>query len=172
MRLLIAATLLLLMNAPLLADDGQAHPPADARLEFLKSLAGSWSAPAHEGAVGESLFEFRVTAGGTAIEEREFVGTAHEMMTVYYMDGGELKATHYCMLGNQPRARAAKSESKSELRFDCDGVPGNSASHDEMHIHGWTLKLNDDGVLHYHAALVENGKVNEEPTFVLNRIKE
>jgi hypothetical protein len=171
MRLLIAAALLLMMNAPLLADEVQTHPPADARMEFLKSLAGSWSAPAHEGSEGESLFEFRVTAGGTAVEEREFAGSPHEMTTMYYMDGDDLVATHYCMLGNQPRARAVKSKSKSALRFDCDGVPGNAASHDEKHIHGWSIRLTDDGVLHYNAALVENGEVAEEPTFVLTRVK-
>lgn len=170
MRLSIVAAVLFLMSAPLVAGD---HPEAsaDSRMEFLKSLAGRWSAPAQEGSEGESLFEFRVTAGGTAVEEREFVGSPQEMMTVYYMDGDDLVATHYCMLGNQPRARAVKTSAKSALRFDCDGIPGNAASHDEKHIHGWSIELADDGVLHYRAALVENGKVAEEPTFALTRVE-
>lgn len=171
MRVPIAAVMLLMMNAPLLADEGHAHPPADARLEFLKSLAGRWSGPAHEGADAPSEFEFRVTAGGSVVEEREFVGTPHEMLTVYHMQGEDLVATHYCMLGNQPRARAVKSSAANALRFDCDGKPGNAASHDDQHIHGWSIKLAEDGALHYDAALHENGKVKEEPSFVLTRVE-
>lgn len=48
--------------------------------------------------------EYEVTAGGSAVIERDFPGTPMEMMTVYHDDdGGALTLTHYCMLGNQPQ---------------------------------------------------------------------
>ena len=45
----------------------------------------------------------RTTGGGSAVTETLFPGTAHEMMSVYHMDGDDLVLTHYCAGGNQPR---------------------------------------------------------------------
>ena len=100
------------------------EPVADPRFEFLKQLDGSWIGSLGEH--GEGAFEFRVTAGGTAIEEREMIGTPMEMLTVYHMDGGDLVGTHYCMLGNQPQMRAAAKVVDNSLSFACTGTPGNA----------------------------------------------
>src|SRR5690348_2757738 len=69
--------------------------------ERLKSLAGDWMG---KGPGGQeiTMLRFRVTAGGSALEETEFPGTDHEMVTVFHMDGDRLALTHYCHLGNQP----------------------------------------------------------------------
>jgi hypothetical protein len=91
------------------------------------------------------------------------------MVTLYYMEGSDLVATHYCMLGNQPRLQAAKRVVDDTLVFACDGKPGNAASHDEQHVHGWTMRLQDDGSLHYSAELIEDGELAEAPSFVLTR---
>ncbi len=53
------------------------------------------------GPAPDPRFEFRVTAGGPAVEEREMVGSPHEMLTIYH----------------------------KELTFSCDGKPGGTASH-------------------------------------------
>lgn len=140
--------------------------PEDARFEFLKGLAGTWVGTTPE---GEQLFEFRLTAGGHAVEEREMIGTPMEMLTVYHMDGTDLVATHYCVLGNQPRATAAERVVDGALDFACAGKPGNSASHDDEHVHGWSMRLLDDGRLDYSAQLVKQGSVSEAPSFVLTR---
>ncbi len=164
----------LLCAAGLQAADPEQHPaaPSDPRFEFLKSLEGSWSgAPMEEGRP-PNVFEFRVTAGGHAIEEREFVGTPMEMLTLYHMQGEDLVATHYCMLGNRPRLKAEPRVVDSALSFDCDGTPGNAASHDEEHVHGWAIKLADDGRLHYSAELVKEGEVTEAPNLVLTRTRD
>ena len=146
--------------------------PATPNLDTIKKLVGDWVELDEAGVPTDNVVSsYRVTAGGTAVLDVEFGGTDHEMLTVFHQDGDDLVLTHYCMLGNQPRARAVKTSAKSALRFDCDGIPGNAASHDEKHIHGWSIELADDGVLHYHAALVENGKVAEEPTFALTRVE-
>ncbi len=68
-------------------------PAPDPRFEFLKGLAG-----------------------GHAVEEREMVGSPHEMLTIYHMEGSDLVATHYCMLGNRPRMTARPlADAKSNL---------------------------------------------------------
>ena len=51
----------------------------------------------------------------------------------------------------------------------CDGKPGNTRSHNDEHVHGWTMRLADDGRLHYDAELIADGKVTEAPTSVLTR---
>ena len=92
-----------------------------------------------------------------------------EMVTLYHMRGKNLMATHYCSLGNQPQAKAAPRVVDRGLRFDCAGTPGNAASHDEEHIHGWAVRLLEDGSLNYTAKLVKNGEVTEAPDMVLTR---
>jgi hypothetical protein len=121
-----------------------------------------------DGAPG-MLFEFRVTAGGHAVEEREMIGTPMEMVTLYHLRDEELVATHYCALGNQPRMKAETKFTNRSLVFSCDGIPGNAKSHDEEHVHGWSMKLDHEGRLHYDAELVKEGKVSEAPRMVLTR---
>lgn len=154
------------------AEEGAPPPaPTDPRLEFLKSLEGTWNGPPMAEGAPPTMFEFRVTAGGHAVEEREFAGTPMEMVTLYHMRGKDLMATHYCMLGNQPVAKAAPRVVDRGLTFDCDGTPGNAASHDDAHVHGWAVQLNEDGSLHYAAEIVKAGEVIEAPDMVLTRVE-
>jgi len=150
------------------------HPaaPQDPRLDFLGNLAGTWVGTFDSAEMGEQVFEFRLTAGGHAVEEREMLGTPMEMLTVYYLEGTDLVGTHFCMLGNRPTVKAAARIEDDTLSFACDGVPGNAKSHDEEHVHGWTMRLDGDGRLHYSAQLVKDGKVTEAPTTVLTRKNE
>jgi len=150
-----------------------AAPTDDARFTFLKGLAGTWvgesDMPEHP---GEMTIEFRLTAGGTAVEEREMAGTPMEMVTLYYMEGPDLMATHYCMLGNQPHFKAAKIATDGTLSFACNGKVGNTASHDEHHVHAFSMRLDKEGRLLYDAAMAESGKTVEGPSLVLTRSTE
>lgn len=168
--MLVAMALLAGVPGASAAGEGHPAPPAidDARFEFLKGLEGAWIS---EGAGQERPpmeFEFRLTASGTALVEREMVGLPMEMLTVYAMEGPELMATHWCAIGNRPRAKAALVE-RDTLRFDCAGTPGNAASHDEEHVHGWTMRLGPDGRLHYAVVIAENGATKETHELVLTR---
>jgi hypothetical protein len=171
-KLSFGVILALLLGGVALAGEDDAHgvpPVEDARFEFLKGLEGSWIAAAGPDEHAGSLFEFRVTAGGHAIEEREMIGTPMEMLTVYHMEGDDLMATHYCMLGNQPRAKAAREVIDDGLGFGCDGRPGNSATHADKHVHGWSMRLDEKGRLHYTAEILERDEVAEAPSFILTR---
>ncbi|HXV75589.1 MAG TPA: hypothetical protein VD788_04660 [Candidatus Polarisedimenticolaceae bacterium] len=170
-RLLLTACALLVATLGLAEDHEHAAAPKvdDARFQFLEKLAGQWVTRSATGAMPAGLFEFRVTAGGTAIEEREMIGTPMEMLTVYHLDGGELVGTHYCMIGNQPKVKAAPKVTDNTLAFACNGTPGNAKSHDEHHVHAWSIQLREDGSLLYNAELSENGTVTEEPSVVLVR---
>jgi hypothetical protein len=144
----------------------------DPRLEFLKELEGSWVGQFDQDEMGKQTFEFRVTAGGHAVQEREMIGTPMEMLTVYYLEDADVLGTHFCMLGNRPQVKAAPRIENSTLTFACNGTPGNSTSHDEEHVHGWSMRLDDDGRLHYSAELVREGHVTEAPTVIMTRLPE
>src|SRR5438309_5279140 len=67
-----------------------AHHPG---FEKIKALAGEWEAKGtgeHSGTVS-----YKVTAGGSAVLETLFGGSDHEMVTLYYLEGGDLAMTHY-----------------------------------------------------------------------------
>jgi hypothetical protein len=162
-------TLMAVTIGPAAAEQA-AHPaaPQDERLEFLKGLQGSWVGQFGD-EMGEQRYEFRVTAGGHAVEEREMLGTPMEMLTVYYLEGEDVVGTHFCMLGNRPRVKATTRVENNTLTFACNGTPGNSKSHDEEHVHGWSMRLDADGRLHYSAELVRAGQVTQAPAVVLTR---
>jgi hypothetical protein len=114
---LSGTALVLSVHSALAAATSPAAPPASAALERFKALSGDWVA-AEDGAMsrkGDLVARYAVTAGGTAVVETVFPGSAHEMVTVYHADGADLVLTHYCMEGNQPRMRARGTKGP---RFD------------------------------------------------------
>jgi hypothetical protein len=171
-KLLLILALSLVGSAAAGAEDHEAHahpPAADPRFEFLKRLAGTWVGTLGGADGGDHSVEFRVTAGGHAIEEREMVGTPMEIVTLYHLEGKDLVANHYCMLGNRPRLTAAEQVVDDALTFACDGRPGNTRSHDEEHVHAWTIRNDRDGRLTYTAELRKEGRVTETHEVALAR---
>ncbi len=59
------------------------------------------------------------------VTEVLFPGTDHEMMTLYYVQGSDVLATHYCSMGNRPQFKLDSSKSSlKELVFNFDGGSG------------------------------------------------
>src|SRR5689334_15625073 len=82
-------------------------PPANAGLERMKRLAGTWVAADEGGRPTDRVVSvIKVTAGGSAVHETLFPGQPQEMVSVYTAEGPDLVMTHYCVLGNQPRMKA------------------------------------------------------------------
>src|SRR6267143_6249574 len=74
----------------------------------LKSLVGHWEE--QKASQNKSTLDVELTAGGTTLVEKFRMveqGKPVEMITMYYLDGGQLKLTHYCMAGNQPTMRGS-----------------------------------------------------------------
>lgn len=101
-------------------DAAKPKSEAAARFELLKSLAGTWRVlPPAEGEAGVTgTFNYRVTAAGSAVIETLFVGSGHEMVSVYTLDGDDLLMTHYCAVGNQPHCKAAAGGALNTLKFE------------------------------------------------------
>jgi hypothetical protein len=112
-----------------------AAPDAKAAFERMKTLVGVWQGH-HTKPDGPAMeVDYRLTSNGTALVERLFAGSPHEMTSVYHLEGSELVITHYCAMGNQPRMKLVAGGKDGDLRFDfVDGA--NLDPTKSTHIHG------------------------------------
>ena len=135
----VAATLFVL-----LAISGvSAEAKENAAFARLAALAGTHDATMNKPDGEPTRVEYRLTAGGSALEERLFVGEPHEMITLYTADGDSILATHYCLGNNQPTMRLNVDQSKpDELVFDFVRVTGNVTPN---HITGVRFRFSEDG---------------------------
>lgn len=102
-------------------------------LDEIKQLVGDWYQVGEDGKPSKQLVSsYRITAAGSAVIETLFPGEEHEMVSMYFMDGGDLRLTHYCSLGNAPSFLAERR--KEGLTWRCQGVH-NLDSHGAAHMH-------------------------------------
>jgi hypothetical protein len=150
------------LSAPLLGgptDDTPAKDGVEAKAAFkkLKTLVGSWKGKTSEEHKEEAKKEhgddhpdevdvtFKLTGAGSALIETQFPGMPHEMVSVYHLDGSELRMTHYCAIGNQPRVKLDRAQSTpDEFVFVFDGGT-NFDPEKDTHIHGVRIKFEKDG---------------------------
>ena len=152
------------------AADKTAPPDGAAALARLKTLAGEWRGHivTADGPPVEVVYS--VTAGGSTVQEKLFVGSAHEMVTMYHLDGGDLVLTHYCAMGNQPRMKLVASADPSELRFDFAGGANIDPAKD-MHMHGGRIVLRGPDRLDAEWSMYDKGKQTGANKFFLERVK-
>ena len=115
-KLLIAATMVMSMFG---ATNALAGSSGTAAFEQLKSLVGHWQTDKSN--TNTATLDLELTSGGTAvIEKAQMVeqGKTVEMITLYYLDGDQLKLTHYCMAGNQPTMAATYDANTKTMKFD------------------------------------------------------
>ena len=98
-RRMMTAAFLVFAGLARLSWGGEDHPmmptptrPESREFSEVKKLAGRWSGTATEsdGKTSPVTVEYRVTAAGSAVEERLMAGTPHEMVDMYYDEGGQL----------------------------------------------------------------------------------
>ena len=138
-------------------------------LTLLKTFAGGWTGHAMtpDGATVSVTYE--VTSGGTVVLEKSFVGSDHEMITMYHLEDDQLVATHYCALGNQPTMRLdTKASDSHQLVFQFEKVTGLKKP-DEMHIHHGTIRVVDADRLESSWGM--NSKAVEDRKLFLTRAK-
>ncbi len=154
------------------ADDSAKPVSSKAAMEKLKSLAGEWKSDADgEHGVKGGKVNYRVTSRGTAVVETLHPGSDEEMTSIYVLDGDDVKMTHYCAIGNHPRMKLDKKESKPDkLVFVFDGGT-NFDPEKDMHIHGVTLtfKANDQVEADWTGYM--NGKPAGDTKFTMSKVK-
>lgn len=115
---------------------------ADARAQYaqLKALAGTWDAPLPRNEVMRNIF--RPIAFGTAVLHEEWKGGEQLTATVFYLVGLELRADHYCDMGNQLHYVARPSDAARVLDFELKG--GTNLDTHPRHFHSTRWELIDD----------------------------
>jgi hypothetical protein len=171
MKHLTLALFLLAMSAsrtavaqPTALPSEEVSSPMDAKEAFekLKTLAGSWVGPltldhpdgSMEGKIGQ--FSLRVTSRGNAIvHELSVSGIPDHPVTMFYLEGDRLVATHYCDAGNRPRLVGTMSPDGNTLTFEfADLSGGNEHGHmykgvftfldENRHTEEWTFMMPND----------------------------
>lgn len=142
----------------------------------LKKLAGDWRGPAMMKGMPQAHSVFRITGGGSAVQETIFGGTPMEMLSVYHMDKGNLVMTHYCMLGNQPHVKLnTRKSTATELVFDFVGGTNLNPRRDN-HMHSMTLTLPSGAKgaaqkLSFTGISWKSGKPNPACTSTMTRVR-
>ena len=166
-RFLVGGLVLLVLTAGARSDDKTgktdktskvAATPAQAGLDRLKKLAGTWVNTDKDGKpTDEVVSVIKVTAAGSAVHETLFPGQPQEMVSVYHRDGDDLVMTHYCALGNQPRMKADPKSPANQLHFKFVGGSNLDPAKD-MHMHEGTITFVDDDHIEFSGVCWEEGK--------------
>lgn len=141
-RMLVAGTLVMAMFG---ATHALAGGSGVAAFEQLKALVGHWETDKSN--TKTATLDLELTSGGTAVIEKFHVveqGKAVEMITLYYLDGDQLKLTHYCMTGNQPTMAGTYDARTKTVKFDFVSATNlKSPSDGHMHNAVYTFIDND-----------------------------
>lgn len=138
--------------------------------DSLKKLAGTWETKIKDESgkeqTGKATYE--VTSGGHVVAEKIFVGTAHEMLSVYSDDGKEISMTHYCMLPNAPRM-TLQSTTPGKMYFKMKGKDG-IRSKKEHHMDSVELVWNGENEFTQYWSSVKDGKKSDSTIITWKRI--
>lgn len=144
------------------------HSP---EFERMKELVGTWEGKVDMGeGLVDMTVQYRLIAAGTVLEERCFIGTPNEMVTMYYEEDGKLALTHYCVMGNRP-GMVLKSTDAKRLRFDFDDNCAPTKSSNEPHMHALSLTFKDSDTIEASCKSIMNGQVQEQKPTTLKRVK-
>lgn len=166
-RILTCSFLMALCALPTFGDDKHDHQhetkvPKNAAFEKLQKLAGTWVEADKDGNPTDKVASIiKVTAGGSAIQETIFPGEPHEMVSLYTVEGNDLVLTHYCMLGNQPRLKAAPKSAANQIKFDFAGGANLDPKKDK-HMHAAKLTIVDADHITVEGEGWENGAPAKE----------
>ncbi len=145
MKTMIKALGLVTLGIAVLSASTTAAPSGGAEaFEKLKSLVGHWETDKTN--MNKATLDLELTSGGTAMLEKFHMvdeGKPVEMTTLYYLDSGDVKLTHYCMAGNQPTMRGTYSPETKTLTFELVSI-SNLKSADDGHMHHATYTFLDN----------------------------
>jgi hypothetical protein len=150
------------------ADPNIPMKKASVELDLIKSFAGTWEGTVDHGNGPEPVtIHYKITSGGSAVEETIFPGTPMEMITLYYDKGDKLGLTHYCMMQNRPEMKlSSSSENKIHLEFDpACGIDPKS----EAHMNSLTIIVHGKNSMTHEWTFFENGEAQEISPFKLKR---
>ena len=137
--------------------------------ERMKGLVGIWEGTSNMSKEGERVrVEYRLSSGGSSVVETLFPGTAHEMVSVYFDNKGQLTMTHYCALRNQPTMKLQKADARN-LDFMFAGGT-NIDSKKDAYMRSLTITFVDQDHIIEKWTSFKEGKEQETSVFELSRV--
>ena len=145
MRNYLAAILVSCVFVSAQAQHDEGGPPSASSDTFnlIKALAGDWQGSYEwigKNRKGPMNARYYLTGNGTAVVEDLIVDGNANMTTVYHLDGIDLRATHYCAAGNQPRLKATSTDDNKVVKFHMVDIT-NMASPEAGHVRDLELRL-------------------------------
>jgi hypothetical protein len=131
-RMLITGMLVMVMLG---ARHTLARGSGVAAFEQPKALVGHWETDKSK--TNKATLDLELTSGGSVVIEKAHMLAQDkpvEMITLYYLDGDQLKLTHYCMAGNQPTMVGTYDPSTKTVKFDFVSAT-NLKSPNDGHMH-------------------------------------
>jgi len=144
----------------------QAQFDGEKEFQQLVRLAGHWEGTyewsgARTGK-GEVIADYSLTGFGSALVESLIQGGKPSMMSVYHLDGNDLRVTHYCAARNQPRLIADKVDAASgQVDFKFVDIT-NLKSPESGHVSGISLRSLSDKHINLIFRFIGNGKESTE----------
>lgn len=134
-----------------------AQSKENAAFDKLKALTGDWEGTvAWTGKPASPITaHYSMTGNGSAVVEN----LSNNMTSVYHLDGANLRVTHYCAAGNQPRLRATSfGPDNSSVSFSFVDAT-NMSSPSAGHVDGIELKFlaPDHVTIQFHFVSGEKG---------------
>jgi hypothetical protein len=168
---LVAGVYLLFVGLPMAYAGEHSYLPYSGSKEFerMKELAGVWEGTSNMPKEGEKVrVEYRLSSGGSSVVETLLPGTAHEMVSVYYDNKGQLTMTHYCALRNQPRMELQNADAQN-LNFMFAGGTNINPKKD-AYMHSLMITVVDKNHIIEKWTLFEDGKEKGTSVFELSRV--
>ena len=141
---------------------------ATTRFDQFKALAGDWNDAGPDGK--SSTIRFKLSSGGSVVEEVYFPDTNHEMVNMITKDGSDINLVHYCMLGNQPRMKAPNKVSGKSVAFKFVSA-GNLKSKNDMYMRNVTFTFIDADTLKESWVSYNAGKQAGPPQVFMHKRK-
>lgn len=133
------------------------HTAVDANTVFaaLQALVGRWVEADPTDRAHRETVDYRLLANGSVLVESWSLRSGATSMTLYYLDGDDLVAAHYCPQGNQPRLRLRGVTEGGFLFQVHDG--DNLRRGDRMHQHQFWISVDGADVFRRAELYVPNG---------------
>ena len=148
------------------ATQGKALSASDA-FEFFTQLDGEWSAktvtvpagtPKEKGEVKDSVIAYETVANGSTVMGTYYKGSPMQMIDMIHQDGPEnLRLTHYCAVGNQPRMKFVQSDETGVIQFAFDGG-SNMDVESDGHVHDAKVRVLNENSFEVETRLWSGGK--------------
>jgi hypothetical protein len=137
----------------------------EAGFKKLSALVGDWEGHYEwtGGRPGGDLkASYYMTGNSSALVENLIMGGVPSMTTVYHLDNGDLRVTHFCAARNQPRLKASKIDlAKETIEFGFVDVT-NVTSLAAPFVHGLDVRLPDADHLELTFHFESAGKKSDE----------